>query len=100
MVQIYIIKLIQHPDVKSICLNQQQYDDLLCVTEKCDTSHYVEACFNITTVETLNNKYFFKQTILTCEQANRITSLAMYIHTTTLKTNIQNRIRNDVQAEK
>lgn len=89
MVQIYIIKMVASPEVKSICLNQQQYDDLLDTAEDCNPEAYPEECLKIVTVETLNECYYYRETILTCEQAIIKTSLAMHINITNLKEQIK-----------
>lgn len=92
MVQIYIIKMVASPEVKSICLNQQQYDDLLEIAEGCNPETYPEECLKIVTVETLNNCYFYRETVLSCDEAIIKTSLAMHINITNLRTQIKNNL--------
>lgn len=100
MTQIYIIRMVQHPETKSICMNQEQYNDFLHVTENCDMSCYPQECFSIVTVEALNDVFIYKEQTISCEDAVKITSLAMHIRVTDLKDSIMQIIKNDAQAEK
>lgn len=89
MTQIYIIKMVKYPEQKSICLNQTQYEDFLEVTEKCKLESYSPECFSLVTVETLNNNYIYKDNMMSCEEAIKITSLAFYIHLSKLRESIK-----------
>ena len=89
MTQIYIIRMVKHPEEKPICLNQKQYDDFIKVVDSCNMESYESECFKIATVETLNGVYYYDTKILTCEEAIKVTSLAMHIHITSLKDSIR-----------
>ena len=93
MVQIYIIKMVKSPELKAICLNQQQYDELLEIVDGHNEKDYPEECCKLVTVETFSDAYIYKETVITYEQAVIKTSLALHVNITQLEVDIRNKLR-------
>lgn len=85
--------MVKNPELKAICLNQEQYNDLLDTVESCNESDYAEECCKLVTVETFNDIYIYRETTLTCEEAIVRTSLAFHVNITQVENIIKNKIR-------
>ena len=94
MTQFYIIRMIKIPDAKNICLNQEQYDELISILKKKDIESSRQIHEVSVRVETLNDRYCCRGKDVSCDEASYRASLAMHMHIEKLHATIRKMIKD------